>query len=87
MDKKLEPVNSNLKGGKDAEETEKAENKDAKAEENNSTTKVSSSQVVVAKSQMELLDKALKCMNILMDIAAQSNRNIIIDQVRLTDSS
>ena len=30
---------------------------------------------------MDSLDKILKCLNILLDVAAQSNRNIIIDQV------
>ena len=34
-----------------------------------------------SKVQPDLLDKVLKCMNILMDIAAQTNRNVIIDQV------
>ena len=35
----------------------------------------------ILKSQMDSLDKILKCLNILLDVAAQSNRNIIIDQV------
>lgn len=59
--------------------------KESKTDENSppaTSNKSSSSQVIVPKSQMELIDKALKCMNILMDIASQSTRNIIIDQVR-----
>lgn len=78
MDKKPEPAK---------EEIVKSDTttKDSKSDENNppaTSTKPSSSQVIVPKSQMELIDKALKCMNILMDIASQSTRNIIIDQVR-----
>lgn len=35
----------------------------------------------LAKITPELLDKILKCMNTLMDVAVQSLRNVIIDQV------
>ena len=40
-----------------------------------------SSQQVLNKAQTELLDKMLKCMNILVEMASHLNRNIIIDQV------
>ena len=43
-----------------------------------------SQQAAVTKTQMELLDKVLKCMNVLIEVATQSNRNIILDQVNLT---
>ena len=42
-----------------------------------------SSQQVLNKAQTEMLDKMLKCMNTLIEIATQSNRNIILDQVSL----
>ncbi len=49
------------------------------------TTNNESSQSVIytssSKVQLEPMDKILKCMNILMEIACQSNRNVIIDQV------
>lgn len=35
----------------------------------------------LAKISSDLLDKTLKCMNVLMDIASHSLRNTIIDQV------
>lgn len=36
-----------------------------------------------SKIQPELLDKVLKCINVLTDIAVQSTRNIILDQVNI----
>ena len=35
-----------------------------------------------SKCPPELTEKLLKCMNILMEIAVQSNRNVILDQVK-----
>lgn len=35
----------------------------------------------LAKISSDLLDKTLKCMNVLMDVASHSLRNTIIDQV------
>lgn len=40
-----------------------------------------SSQLALTKAQTETSDKVLKCMNVLIDIASQTNRNIILDQV------
>lgn len=45
------------------------------------TTINSISSYSASKVQPDLLDKAFKCMNTLMEIASQSYRNIIIDQV------
>jgi hypothetical protein len=38
-----------------------------------------------SKIQPELLDKVLKCINVLTDIAVQSTRNIILDQVNINN--
>lgn len=35
-----------------------------------------------SKLSTDILDKALKCMNTLMDLATNNYRNVIIDQVR-----
>lgn len=46
-----------------------------------------SQQAAVTKTQMELLDKVLKCMNVLIEVATQSNRNIILDQPNVYESA
>lgn len=43
----------------------------------------SSSSTASASSKMDLVDKAGKCMNRLIEIASQLHRNIILDQVCL----
>lgn len=43
----------------------------------NSITSYSASKI-----SAELLDKVLKCTNVLLEMASQSYRNIIIDQVK-----
>jgi hypothetical protein len=62
------------------ESTAESSKETASNTETPSSTDVSSQQVL-NKAQTELLDKMLKCMNILVDMASHLNRNIIIDQV------
>ena len=54
----------------------------AECSQTNSIVSSSTSSRSSSKIQSDLLDKILKCMNTLMDLAAQSNRNIILDQVQ-----
>lgn len=60
----------------------KLSNTSAECSATNSIVSSSASSRSSSKILAELLDKILKCMNTLMDIAAQSNRNIILDQVK-----
>lgn len=55
-----------------------------KKKPSSSSTDSSSIYTSGSKIQADLLEKVLKCMNILMEIAVQSNRNVIIDQVNLS---
>lgn len=76
------------KDDKNSNDESKIDKKDdCKTEKNESNGKSNSSHILVAKSQMELLDKVLKCMNVLIDIAAQANRNVLIDQPNIYEST
>ncbi len=52
-----------------------------KPSSNNSSIENSQSITTSSKIQADFLEKILKCVNVLIEIASQSNRNIILDQV------
>lgn len=52
-----------------------------KPSSNNSSVENSQSITTSSKIQAEFLEKILKCINTLIEIASQSNRNLILDQV------
>lgn len=70
-------VKKQQKGNETKEKQDQSE-----ASETTSADEATSTQQTLNKAQSELLDKVLKCMNVLIEIASQTNRNIILDQVK-----